>query len=313
MVEIIPFETKSPLSIISNYRTLKRIINENRINVIHAQNRIPALYAAFFCFFHRDVKYIWSNHLVPLPHGMKSRLLTHYGSAAVAEGIEGKEMLVDDFGIPEDRVHVINLGTDISHFTRTSTEEQRCLKQRLNINDGEKIILLYGRLAEVKGHLFLIESLKKLSDKNFILIFPGENAAYKSTILEKAKSIGIEHKIRFPGYIDGRQYLSISDLMILPSMQEGFGIVNVESFCMGVPVIRSRTAGYRDMEDCCFGCDYGDVEGLYLLLKDFMLGDPKFSKKAEYAKTQVGRFSIDNMTNKYRDLYNFVYAEKSVK
>lgn len=66
----------------------------------------------------------------------------------------------------------------------------------------------------------------------------------------------------FPGYIDGRQYLSIADLMVLSSKQEGFGIVNVESFAMEVPVIRIKTAGWLDMKDCCFGVEYGGVRAL---------------------------------------------------
>lgn len=312
-LEIIPFEKKTPVWLIKNCNTLKRIIKENKIDVIHAQNRIPALYAAWYCFFHRDVKYIWANHLVPLQYDLKSRMMTRYGSAAVAEGIEGKEMLESIFGIPESKVSVINLGTDISHFTKTSQEEQSILRQRLKIKNEEKVILLYGRLTPVKGHLFLLEALENLADKEFVLIFPGENDAYKRTILEKAKQIGIQNKIRFPGYIDGRSYLSIADLMILPSRKEGFGIVNVESFCMGVPVIRTKTAGYRDMEDCCFGIDYGDVNGLYSLLTDFFSDDLAFIKKATYAKGQVKRFTLENMSTKYHELYTQVYAESDAK
>lgn len=308
-VEIIDFNGILPHRIIRNYIQISRIVKKYKVNIIHCQNRIPSLYAALFCKFHKEVKYVWSNHLVPLSNSLFSRMITHYGSAAIAEGIDGKEMLVSLFNIPESKVCVINLGTDISHFSKTTREEQAELKRYLNIREKDKVILLYGRLAEVKGHLFLLDALKSVNSKQFVLIFPGQNDDYKRKILEKAKQYGIESKILFPGYIDGRQYLSICDLMILPSKQEGFGIVNVEAFCMEVPVIRTTTAGYKDMEDCCFGVNYGDTNALTELLNDFFEGDPKFKDKAKYAKTQVARFSLENMTRKHRELYHRILME----
>ena len=301
-VEIIPFDSKKPITIISNYTALKKIIAQKKIQIILCQNRIPALYAAFYCFFHKKTKYIWSNHRVPLPSSFMWRLLTRYGYSAVAEGIDGKEMLVNSFHIPPDRVEVINLGTNF-HKTEEIPEIQlEELKKELEIKD-DKVILLLGRLVEDKGHLVLIEAIKKYKNEKFVLIFPGENDEFKDRIIEKAKEYEIDDKIRFPGFIDSKKYLSISDLMVLPSFYEGFGIVNVEAFCEGVPVIRTKTSGYRDMQDCCFGIDVGDANGLEELLGSFFDGDTKFIEKAEYALTQVYRFTEEEMVRKYRNLF----------
>ena len=307
---IIDFNAKSIFSIIKNYKSLRQIIKNERIELIHCQNRIPAIYASFYCFFHRSVKYIWANHLVPISNSFFSRCMTHYGSAAVAEGVDGKDMLISQFHIPENKVEVINLGMDVQHFTPICDSEKTLLKKKLNIEPDDKVILLYGRLAEVKGHLFLLDSISKIKNKNYVLIFPGENEDYKNKILTKAESLGIIDKLRFPGYIDGKQYLSISDLMVLPSEREGFGIVNVESFCMGVPVIRTRTAGFKDMSDCCFGIEFGNVDDFSSLLQDFFDDNKKFIEKAIFAKNQVDRFSLNIMTDNYRKLYKRVIEEK---
>lgn len=311
-LEIIDFDCKSIASIIKNYYHISLLIKKYNIDVIHCQNRLPALYAAAYCCIHRKTKYIWSNHLVPLSSSFFSKLFTRYGACAVAESIDGKEMLISDFGVPDCKVKIINLGTDLRAFTKLTCDEQKKLKESLSIGKHTKVILLYGRLAEVKGHSFLLESLKNKAEYDFVVIFPGINDEYKEQLLKKAREYGIEDKIRFPGYIKGSEYLSITDLMVLPSKQEGFGIVNVESFCMSVPVIRTRTAGFRDMEDCCFGVDYNNIEELSGLLDDFFMDDEKFKQKAMYAKSQIERFSLEQMVNKYHDVYrNAVKEDRS--
>ena len=307
-VVIVDFASRNLLQVIKNYRTIKQLIKKEGIQIIHAQNRIPAFYAAFYCFFHRNVRYIWSNHLVPLPSDFIHRMLTLYGQCAVAEGIDGKEMLINDFHINPDKVAAVNLGVDFDNFNKSSKAEQEELKRKYDIKEDEKLILLYGRLAPIKGHDFLLDSMSELTGKNFRIVFPGENEEYKQHVIEKAKKLGLESKLIFPGYIDGSQWLSIADLMVLPSKQEGFGIVNVEAFVMGVPVIRTTTAGYKDMQDLCFGVKYGDVTQLSELLKMFFDNNEIFEEKRLYAQKNCQRFSLKSYTDGYYEVY-----EKAIK
>lgn len=305
-VRIINFSTKSPFQMLKNYCQIKEIIKENRIDIIHAKNRIPALYAAVYCFFHRKVNYIWSNHQVPIPSSFLYRMTTRYGKFAVAEGIEGRNFLVNQFKIPENKVEIVNLGSHLEMFQKTSKEQQRELRDRHGIKEQQKVILLYGRLVPAKGHRFLMESIAKLSPdriKDLKVIFPGENEEYKRELDDCARRLGIEKNLIYPGYIKGQDYLSISDLMVLPSKQEGFGIVNVEAFAMGVPVVRSKTAGYLDMEDCCFGVEYGNTDGLVNYL-NYLWDEPdKLKNMAKTASEKVARFSVEKMTQEYRAIY----------
>ena len=311
-VLIIDFASKNPLHVIKNYKNIKKIINEEKIDIIHAQNRVPAFYAALYCFFHRRVKYIWSNHLVPIPSDFIHRALTFYGECAVAEGIDGENMLINNFHINPDKVATVNLGVDFDKFKKLTLVEQLQLKDKYKISYDDKVILLYGRLSPVKGHDFLLDAIKKFSDKKFKLIFPGENHDYKKYLMKRAEELGIFNKIICPGYINSSEWLSISDLMVLPSKQEGFGIVNVESFVMGVPVIRTTTAGYKDMADLCFGIDYGDVDSLEKLLYRFFQSDQAFEEKKKYAKENCYRFSLEAYTNGYYKIYKKIINEKQI-
>lgn len=312
-VKIIDFSAKSPGQIIKNYREIKKLVQEEKINVIHAQNRIPALYASVYCFFHKKVRYIWSNHLVPLPDSFFYRLTTRYGKFAVAEGIAGKEFLINVFKIPQNKVRIVNLGVHLEDYHKTPEQQQIKLKQNLGITKDQKVILLFGRLMPVKGHLFLLDALAKLSAdqrKNLKVIFPGENAEYQKEIDEYAKRLDLDEVIIYPGYVNSQEYLSISDLMILPSKQEGFGIVNVEAFAMGIPVIRTKTAGYLDMEDCCLGVEYGDTQTLSKYIGYMWTEPEKLYETAQTAFENVERFSVKRMTAQYREIYQECLNEK---
>ena len=305
-VRIINFSAKSPSEIRKSYCQIKEIAKKYNIEIIHAQNRIPALYASVYCFFHRKEKYFWSNHLVPIPCSFFYRLTTRYGKFAVAEGIDGRNFLVDKFKISENKVRIVNLGSHLEAFQKTSADCQKQLKEQLGIKKGQKVLLLYGRLMPVKGHLFLLEALSMLSKEKrdeLCVIFPGENESYKQEINAFATKLGIEKMLIYPGYINGQEYLSISDLMVLPSKKEGFGIVNVEAFAMSVPVIRTKTAGYLDMEDCCYGVEFGDTKALAEHINYLWEEPEKLQNMAEIASKKVERFSVEKMTEAYKAIY----------
>lgn len=99
-VYIIDFGTKNIVSVIRNLFKIQKIVRTEKIDVIHAQNRLPALYASIVCLFNKKVNYIWSNHLVPIPCDFLHKMTTRYGKFAVAEGIAGKKFLINNSNFP---------------------------------------------------------------------------------------------------------------------------------------------------------------------------------------------------------------------
>ena len=302
-VEHFDWGSKNPLQLIKNYFNLRKVIRSNKIDIIHANNRIPAIYSALYCFFHLKLKYIWANHLVPLNGSLRSRILTRYGYMAVAEGSEGARMLNTTLKIPNHKIRTINLGIDLTKFKRTTLDSQIKLRQELGITPDIKVVLLYGRLCANKGHEFLLDSIARIPNRNFKLVFPGEDQEYRRVIDNKANELGLSNNLIFPGFVSGIDYLSISDLMVLPSMHEGFPQACVEAFAMGVPVIRSKSGGYEDTADMCFGVEYGDVDSFAKLLRDYFENSSIYEERAVYAQTQVSRLSIERMAEAYLKLY----------
>lgn len=302
-VDLLPFSLTNPLKMIKTYRGLGRLVNKYAIDVIHTENRVPSLFAAFYCLFHKNVKYLWSNHQVPIPSDFVHRAMTKYGELAVAEGIEGRRLLINELRIPEEKTTIVNLGIELEKFVKTDEKTQSDLKTKIGVESGTKVLMLYGRLAESKGHLFLLDALNKVIFKNYRLVMPGDDASFKETVIARAKEYGIADKLVFPGFVNGRDYLSISDLMLLPSKNEGFPQACVEAYAMGVPVIRTKTGGYEDTKDMCWGVDFGDVDTLAKLLNDYFADDKPFAEKAKHAEEAVKRLSVEAMAHNYQIIY----------
>lgn len=302
-VKTIPFSAFNPYKIWKSYKTLSSIVKSQKIRVIHAQNRIPAIYAAVYCCFHKNVKYLWSNHQVPIPSDWLHRMMTHYGELAVAEGIEGQRLLINELKIPKEKTRIVNLGIELDQFNKIDEESQKTLRESLGIKLEEKVLLLYGRLAASKGHFFLLDALHRVENTHYKLILPGEDNEFKNQVIERAKEYRLNDNLLFPGFVNGRDYLSISDLVLLPSKNEGFPQACIEAFSMGVPVIRTKTGGFEDTQDMCWGVEYGDIDEFARLLNAFFDNEQSYLERASYAQVAVNRLSIEKMSEDYHSIY----------
>lgn len=123
------------------------------------------------------------------------------------------------------------------------------LKKRLKIKENDLVIIFVGRLTGDKGINELITAFKKLtlSDVKLLLVGPFESELdpLQSSTL---KEIDLNTDIISVGYQkDVRPYLGISDFMVFPSYQEGFGNVVAQAGLMDLPCIVSNITGCNEI------------------------------------------------------------------
>lgn len=306
---IIDFSDKNPIRTIQK---INKIVTENHIDIIHAMNRKPALYSSIVCKFHRNVHYVWANEQVPIPYDVLHRLGTRYGQMAITCSQEGYELLKSKFHIPEEKIRVVNIGIDEKYFSSVPDDIKEKVRKKYGICRDEKVVLLYGGLVKSKGHMFLLKALTELrANDNYKLIFPGDGTdEYKREITDYLNEHGMKDRAIFTGFADGLELLSVSNLMVLPSMWEGYSIACIEALCMGVPVIRTKTGGYEDTKEYCTGVDYGDVKALASEIDKFFSGDEKFAQKAQKALNDREKFSEKHMIDQYIDIYNGIFSNQ---
>jgi len=143
-------------------------------------------------------------------------------------------------------------GVDLKRFSqdRFSSAFKTELKKTLDIKGSDFILTFIGRLIRDKGIYELLASFeqlqKKFADIQLILLGPME-ASESDLLRDKINNLSNVHwlgNVRQP-----EQYLSITDVLCLPSYREGFGTVVIEAAAMGVPTVGTEIPGLVDAVD----------------------------------------------------------------
>ncbi len=147
-------------------------------------------------------------------------------------------------GIPKDKLIMIPNGIDVSYI---DSANPRPGFRDLFAMPSERIIVFVGRLVHEKGPDLVLAAFKELLkwDWNLKLLIVGDGPM-REYLMELAHEWGIWSKVYFTGRVDDEtlySILKVSDLAILPSRYEPFGITILETMAAGLPVITTRVGG----------------------------------------------------------------------
>jgi glycosyltransferase involved in cell wall biosynthesis len=149
--------------------------------------------------------------------------------------------------ISDSPVHIIPNGIDLARYENLSRNMSRI---KLGIANNEKIIVFVGRIRPVKGVPYLIEAMSLIRRKNkscrLMLVGYGDEENINALI----KKYDLTDCVSFVGKVSNEDvpgYLIASDVFVLPSLYEGFGIVILEAMAAGLPVISTNVGGPPDI------------------------------------------------------------------
>ncbi len=188
---------------------------------------------------------------------------------------------------------MITNGVDIYKYANENRKEK-----------FENIFLYWGRIAINKG---IFESIVKLSDYhsdfvfNIIGVCEDEEYMYKLVSYINEKSMG--NKIRFLGsLVDGqiKEYINQADIILMPSLHEGFGMTLTECLLSNRPIIANTNESYKYILEYCGASRY---------LFDYLDPNSKIENKIKelceniVSPQNVNEFSVDNMIKRTMDIY----------
>lgn len=197
------------------------------------------------------------------------------------------------------------VGIDIEAVQRGSAESGG-LREELGISPDKRVLLTAGEMIPRKNQALLLEVLRRLNHPSLTLIILG-HGKLQDELKVKAKALGVEAQVRFPGYrTDVFRFYGIADLFLFPSLQEGLPVAVMEAMAAGLPVVASGVRGNRDLILPGKGGELlsphcaTDWEKVVSIL----LGD---CKKREayglYNRQRIGAFSREANETKMREIY----------
>ena len=155
----------------------------------------------------------------------------------------------------------------------------------------------------------IFEGLSSEIDCKLMMVGEGPE---KVKAIEYVEKTGLEDKILFLGNsneID--KILCYSDLFLLPSEKESFGLSALEAMTHGVPVISSNAGGISEVNiDGVSGylADIGDVDTMVVRAKELLSNDVLHAQFKKQAKEQASKFSLEKIIGKYETIYSDAVA-----
>jgi glycosyltransferase involved in cell wall biosynthesis len=184
------------------------------------------------------------------------------------------------------RIVTIPNGIDERIFKKIERLKYLRVMKKFGLNKKDKIILFVGRVHPTKGLEFLVKVLNEVKQNSLrvVIVGPIQDMEYFEKLNKIIKEHKLSDKVVFTGFITEEEKLifyDISKIFFLPSIYEPFGIVILEAFARGKPVITVDSDGPRSLvknRENGFLVKYGDVESASKYIR-LLLSDRKLYKK----------------------------------
>jgi len=260
--KVVLMSLKRSDGILALMANLSKIFKELKPDVVHVQYIAPGLIPIIAARLSGVKRVFATVHQPGRPYGWKSKLLIRIAaqlcdaffcnSKSVEKSWFGDCQILDPEKIDVMRKHfTIYNGVDSDRIEGIVKQtDKEGLKESLNIKD-KKVVGVIGRLREEKGQFILLESIKKvveeMPDTALLVVGDGADRAY---LEQAAVELGVNDHVIWLGQKDPDEVFAlygVIDLVVVPSLFEGFGLTAAEAMTAGKPVVASNVDGLREV------------------------------------------------------------------
>ena len=213
-----------------------------------------------------------------------------------------KNILINRYEIPADKIIAIHNGVDFGKETD--------IKQNSNRLRGKKIVTFLGRITYQKGPTYFVDAAYRILQKNKEVVFVmAGNGDLLPGMIEKVAALGISSNFFFTGFLKGKEVskrLGMSDVYVMPSVSEPFGISPLEAMKSGVPVIISRQSGVSEVVEHALKVDFWDVEALADAIFGLLNYNTLSHEFSNQGRTEVDKLNWEKAAEKTRCEYEIL-------
>jgi glycosyltransferase involved in cell wall biosynthesis len=180
-------------------------------------------------------------------------------------------------------------------------------------NPKEKVVTFLGRITMQKGPEYFVEAasmvLKRTRNIRFVMAGNGD---MMNEMIRLVAERGIADRFHFPGFMKGNQVyevLKASDVYIMPSVSEPFGISPLEAMQCSVPTIISKQSGCAEILDKCIKTDYWDIQAMADAIYSICTYQSLYEYLRDEGKKEVDQIKWENVGYKVRGIYDEVLKQ----
>ena len=218
-----------------------------------------------------------------------------------------RNIVIEKYNIPAEKVVTVH------NAVRFAEKEQELPERGVK----DKIVTFLGRITFQKGPDYFVEAaakvLKRVPNVRFVMAGSGDMMNH---VIRRVARLGIADRFHFTGFLKGddvHKMFQLSDVYIMPSVSEPFGISPLEAMRANVPSIISKQSGVAEVLDYAVKVDYWDVDALadamYALIKYPALANMFSSKGLE----EVTNLKWNNVAAKMKTIYERIVEESQNK
>ncbi|WP_186326165.1 glycosyltransferase family 4 protein [Paenibacillus sp. Y412MC10] len=221
-----------------------------------------------------------------------------------------KDILVQEFSVPEHHVVVSPYGIDVDEFQQNMMRDVTIMKPT-----AKKVFMCPARFDAVKGHIYLLHALSKLKEErtDWVCWLVGDGSL-RDKLKRAVQELGLTDHVTFLGKRDDiPELLRQADFIVLPSIQDNQPFAIIEAQVAGKPIITSNAGGIPEMiknDSTGFVFRSGDSDQLYILLRSALENPAMFLFIANQAREQGEIYwSLPALTSRLHELYELARSK----
>ncbi len=229
----------------------------------------------------------------------------HAADRVIAVSNLTRNIVIEKYGVPADKVVTVH------NAVRFAEKESEAPERGVS----DKIVTFLGRITFQKGPDYFVEAaakvLKRVPNVRFVMAGSGDMMNH---IIRRVARLGIADRFHFTGFLRGadvHRMFQLSDVYVMPSVSEPFGISPLEAMKSNVPVIISKQSGVAEVLDYAVKVDYWDVDAMADAIYGLITYPALSQMFAKKGLEEVTSLKWNNAAAKIKSVYEDVIAEQT--
>ncbi len=228
------------------------------------------------------------------------------------EGMQTADMVIAVSNLTRNTV-IEHYGIDPSKVvTVHNAVDQSMMQDVMDVKKPfkEKLVTFLGRITQQKGPAYFVEAAHRIlqKDKNVRFVMAG-SGDMMNQMIEHAARLRISDRFHFTGFLKGKDIshvFALSDVFVMPSVSEPFGIVPLEAMRSSVPVVISKQSGVAEVLTHALKVDFWDVEGMADAIYGLLNYEGLTKVFRKYGKQEVENLKWEDSALKVKTVYESV-------